>query len=487
MNLKLLYSSIIAVLLVTFIFSCDDNASTIGQGIHPDADDIIFEIDSVFIKAETTTLPQDYIYLENDRVLLGEINDDKLGKLKADFLAEYYCANAEFELGYDGEATIDSVQLQLLFTKSQFTGDTLSTMGVTVYELTKNLVPNFNTNVDPSKYCDMSTILGQRFFSFKDLSKLDLSKVGSYGTSSFLDLSIELNKQYGVDLYNAWKADKSILNNSENLKKILKGIYVTTNMGKKSIIEFESANSTVAALIFYSYKDKKVNLPEEDTIRTSYLGLPIGAEAVKLNRIINTPWDEVKGKLSNDYLANKSFIKTPSGIVTELTIPLGEIKRKGKDKLKSDNYSVNSALFKLTGMTEVEKDLSITKRPSYLLFIHQDSISKFFEEKKLSNGVSSLIMLRDTANVYKFALQNYAHPNVVSTNLSSLVNHYLEKAPEDTETLKFYVIPVAAAYNSNTSAITSIENILQPAAAIFRTEDKYMKMSLAFSKHNEVK
>lgn len=477
MDFKVLYHIVIAILASFFITSCDDNIDSVGEGIQPDTDDIIFDIDHVQFAAKTVTL-DDYIFVQNDKALLGEISDPKLGKTKADFLAEYYCANASFTLGYDNEATIDSVQLQMGFVHKGFIGDTVKPMTVSVYELNKELEPNFYTNIDPLQYCDMKTILGQRYFSVQDLERVEGGKY----------LIVELDKKYGQNLYDSWKKDNTVLKNSKELKKIMKGIYVTTDFNDNGIIKFSDANATIRALVYYSYKLKKVNKPDEDSIMVSALPLPIAADAIKLNRVWNTPWDEVTAN-NPDNLDNgeRVFIKAPAGVVTELSIPLEEIRKKGKDKTNSDKFTVNSAIFKLTGLTEEEDKLALTKRPNSLLFINKDSVENFFRKKEITNGLTSMTLHRDsTNNTY-----NFANMNVVSrtNNLSLLINHYLNQEEyKDTKELKYLLIPIDATLvnSSGMQTVTNIENLLEPAAAILRTKDKYMRASLAFSKHTDI-
>lgn len=481
MKIKVL-SSLLIIFTSFFIVSCDDDIDSIGETIQPEIDDIIFEIDNISLTAKTVSIA-DYIFVQNDKALLGELNDPVFGNLKADFLAEYYCANEKFTLGYDDKATVDSVSLYFQFFKSDFMGDTISPMSMSVYELTKDLEPNFYTNIDPLKYCDKKTILGQRYFSFQE------TNVNVYDGVTYRTTKIELDKAYGENLYKEWEKDNKVLKDSEGLRKIMKGIYVTTDFNKNGIFAFDDANSSVDVRVYYSYKLKKVNEPDKDSIINTALRLPIAADAIKMNRVTNTSWNELQSIQGNNESDKRTLIKSPAGVVTELTIPLAEIKKKAQDKTNSkDKFMVNSAVFKILGFTEEEKELSITERPNTLLFINKDSIDNFFLNKKKPDGLTSIVMVRDTTNnSYNYSYQNTTAAS--SNNLSATINHYLEQDKKDDnldiQELKFLLIPIDATVDSQ-SQISSIENSLSPSAAIFRTNEKHMKMSLAFSKHQDV-
>lgn len=495
MELKSLYSAFIAIFIAFSAVSCDDDVNDIGKTIQPHSDNISFEIDSIAITAKTTPF-KDYIFIDNEKILLGEINDPIFGNLKADVLTEFYAGgstNATFKLGYDDEATIDSVRLEFEFEESSFMGNKKKPMTISVYELTKELDTYNYTNVDPSKYCDMKTILGQRFFSYNNLVTTDYTNSNTDITTTFVTLDIELDKSYGERLYQMWKENKEILNSSEALKEFTKGIYITTDFNDNGIFDLSDINATTATVIYYSYKEKlkKVNEPDVDSIvtREGVVPLTMGYNAKKLNRVVNTSWDDIKNIAGNSNFEERTLVKAPAGVITEVTIPLGKIKEKGKDKMKDENFSVNSALFKLTGFTEEENELNISKRPDYLLFINKDSIANFFSDKKSPDYITSMVMSRNTDNnTYEFSSQGIITASYITNNISSTINHYLKEDP-DKEELQFLVIPIAASLTGSVNSyfqIDNIENLLQPAAAIFRTDEKNMVMSLAFGRHNDI-
>lgn len=478
MKLKYLLISIILTLTASLCISCDDTVDSVGIGIQPDTDDIALNIGEVELKAKTTQI-DDKIYIRTASTLLGDLYDPVFKNLKAEFLAEFF-TSGKYTFESEGAITpvqIDSVLLHMLFTKNNFIGDSTSVMNVAVYEATKNLKPNFYTNINISDYTDMKTLLGKRYFTVE----------GLMDTLGYKYLTIEMQKSLGTNLLKEWQKDKSILDSPEKLSQVLKGVYVTSDFNDKAIMQIDQTS----LYIHYSYKVDKVSVEEGGaTDSTVYrtLPLPVTLDVLQMNKIINSPINDITDVNDN---SKKTFIKAPAGVITEITIPLKEIKEMAAEKTGSENYIINSAVFKLVGMTEEENKLEITNRPNALLFINKDSINNFFVDDKMvnSDGKTGLVMMRDpnnnTYNFVSYNLYSSTSSSAFTNNIASLINYYAQEHPEIDE-LTYYVIPVQPDGTSSNSGtqITAVTNRFTPAAAILRTSPEYMKMSLIFSKYN---
>lgn len=170
-------------------------------------------------------------------------------------------------------------------------------------------------------------------------------------------------------------------------------------------------------------------------------------------------------------------MKSPAGVYTQLTVPIGEI----AEKRKNGNYTVlNSANFKLKGFTEEEVGIGL-KRPSTLLMVNKDSIENFFESNNKVDNITSMVISRDTtSNTYSFG------------NMALTIDYYIDQLSKDGKTiqpsdvLKFYLIPVEYKSSTNSSGVTEtwVYNTMRPTGAIFRTDEKNMKMSLIQSKYS---
>lgn len=496
MKFKALISLAVAVATTFLIVSCDDDINTIGQGIQPDTDNIQMEIDSIFVTAETVKLDQ-ATYLRTSGALLGVLEDDIMGTTKSEFLSEFFCANAEFKLGYDNKATVDSVFLSMSYLDSKAIGDTKSPMAINVYEVNKkNLEAKFYTDINPADYSDKQVILGQRIFRNADLEY-------SYAENKEIirHLDIELDTEFGEKVYTEWKKDPEVLKNSANLRTLLKGIYVTSDLNNKMLLSIDETNYQARVMIYYSNKLKTVK-EKKDSIVTRILPLSLGGGTIQLNHIIDTTPEGYSNDTNsnNPTMKDKAYTKSPAGFVTKLSIPLAEIRKKAENKV-GPNYMINSSIFKLIGMTEEEEKLIVKNRPQRLLFVHKDSIDTFFtENRKLKDPSIALIsrhQQRDaygnptsgSNNTYSFNIQNTTNE---TDNLSRLINFYIDKEKDKevkSENLEFYLVPVDIKSTPGNSGqqVEEVLNTITPTAAIFRTDKKNMKMSLMFSKYNEVK
>lgn len=450
------FLSTLAVSAVFLFTACDDDLNSIGNNIQPGGDDVELKPDTVVITAETVSF-EDKIYAQTEFGTLGKYTDPILGTVKSDYLCEFYTAS---DLTFkDNFERIDSLSLDIVF--ETYSGDPNATMGLTAYELTSNLDKNWYTNIDATSYCDMTKPLGKTAYTIKSMP------VSNYMRT----LSLKLDKEdIGKRIYNKWLENPEYLKDSKKFRdNILKGVYVTTDYGSGSLIDV----SYTFLNLYYSYWGKKVTDTEIDSLYTYSMRLSVVSDIIQLNRIQNTDLSS----LTNNSDPNKAYMKSPAGVYTQLTVPIGEI----AEKRKNGNYTVlNSANFKLKGFTEEEVGIGL-KRPSTLLMVNKDSIENFFESNNKVDNITSMVISRDTtSNTYSFG------------NMALTIDYYIDQLSKDGKTiqpsdvLKFYLIPVEYKSSTNSSGVTEtwVYNTMRPTGAIFRTDEKNMKMSLIQSKYS---
>ncbi|NDV94463.1 DUF4270 domain-containing protein [Dysgonomonas sp. 521] len=467
MNIKALLNLTIAILMVVFI-SCDDDLTEVGNSIQPGGDDISIYIDTVQITARTVSL-EDSVYARTQWGLLGNYTDSYFGSVKSDYLAELYCPeNTKFP---DKTFSIDSTFIEIL--SESFLGDTISPFGIAAYRVTTPLTANFFTNANPKKYCDMTEPLGQGIFSIADAPN-------DSGLRSYF---LRLKNSVGQEFYDEWENSKgATFKNSETLKKFFKGMYVTNSFGTGSLL---SINATQLK-IYFKYTGRNV-ADTADSTRVGLFRLTFTPEVIQLNHVQNK---------NPEYLFTNSdtrtYLKSPAGVCTEITIPLGEIMKKASETGKKNN-KLNAANFKIKGYSEVEEESSLG-RSSTLLFINKDSLNNFFLKKKMADAKTSFIMERSAAtNTYNFVYANVS--GSTSNNIANLVNYYMDYYKDEDKAnipdLKYMVIPISASTQSSTSTYGSsyntyvnVYNQMNPTSAVLRTDKDNMKMALIFSNYN---
>lgn len=452
MKIKTLLSLAIAFFAVVFV-ACDEDLGQLGESIQPKDDDINAKGDTISLKAATYSF-EDSVYARTVNGLLGEYIDPVFGKVKSDYMTELFCPNnIEFKNPNNKKITIDSVLLKTEFI--DFTGDTVAPMGLSVYEVTEPLKAFFFTSVDPAKYTsNMSKLLGQNIFSIQDLPDTVIS---GYHLRT---ISTELNLSLGERFYKEWVDSKGTFKDSETMSKFFKGIYVTTTFGSGTIISTEQT----AFNIYYTYQIRNV-ANTADSAAVGVFSLPVTPEVIQMNRVKNSLPSGMLGQ--SDV---QTYLKTPAGVYTELTIPLKDIMNSvGKDRV------LNAANFKIKGFTEQEEKSGLI-RPSYVLVINKDSLTNYFYDQRYSaSSKTAFVVSRNTtSNTYDLG------------NLAYVINYYTDyyKNQAELPDLKYLIIPVNVTASTTTSgAITDVFNMMYPTSAILRTDPDNMKMTVISSKY----
>lgn len=447
MKVKSIFAIVSCFLALAFA-SCDDDLNSIGGAIQPPGDGISTSTDTLAVTARTISM-QDSVYARTINGVLGQYEDDLFGTIKSDYLCQFYFpTGGKFQ---DNLLQIDSVQFVVDFIN--YTGDTLTPMGLSVYEATKEIPNNFYTNVDPTKYIgDKPTLLASEAYT---ISGTKIVVASTKQREIIADLGIDFGKR----IYNGWK-DKKFTDNA-TFNQFFKGTYVTTNFGSGSLIRVLYTSID----IFYKYNDVLGNHNNTaDTIRNSSFSLTVTPEVMQLNHIKNKNPEKLFEEGTG-----ATYLKTPAGVYTEVVFPINKIKANMASK---EFKTINTALFTLKGYTEKESTGKYELgRPTTVLLINKDSVESFFSERKLYDGKTTIIGTRGSNNIYSFG------------NISTLINTYkdmnLDKDPV------FTVIPVEVATKTDangSSYLTGVFNYLQPATSIIRNDEKNMRLELVYSK-----
>lgn len=455
MKIKTLLTLAIALFAILFV-ACDDDLSQVGSSIQPEGDKILVGTDTIVLKAKTVSF-KDSIYARTSYGLLGEYIDPVFGKIKSDYLCEFYCPeDMKFE---DRIISIDSIILNTEFI--YFTGDSVAPMGLSVYGVKESLKPFFFTSTDPTKYIgDKPKLYGQQAFSVQDLPDSTQSSI----TYKYIPTKLDIN--IATDFYKEWQKNPETFKNSDSFKNFFKGVYVTTTFGSGTLI---NTNFTQLIIHYKNFVKKADN--SADSIVFSKLKFPVTGEVIQMNHVRNEIPEELFTQ--ND---KKTYMKTPAGVYTSITIPLKEIIEKGNKDFGKD-HTINAANFKIKGFSEEEVNSELS-RPASVLFINKDSLTNFFYNKKMPDNKTSFVVTRSTTNSYDFG------------NIATIVNHYAEHYKDKAEIpdLEYLIIPVSTTYTtiSSQSVLTEIYNLMYPTSTIFRTDPDNMKMSIIYSRYNKV-
>ncbi len=438
---KLLFAMILTILVS---ISCDDTIKQVGFTIQPGQDGISVGTDTLTVQA--TTVQVDKIFAKTKNPVLGEYIDPLYGTIKSDYVGEFYFPEGET---FPSGSKIDSVQLAISYLT--WVGDSLAPMRISAYEITEAIdTLKYYTDVNISGHYS-TTPIGEGVYS------VNSSEHNYYGSTIRYIMSIKLPDTLGQRFLN--NPDK--LKDTETFKQFFKGLYVTTTFGSGTIFDVEYTRM----LVHYSYTGRnKENT--KDSVYTDYIGLSMTPEVKQINRIQNNNTQLLAP--NPDY----TFIKSPAGVNTRVVFPFSQI----SDKLKSQ--ALNLAKFTVQAMPDNSDEKFKLSPPARVLLINEDSLSGFFESRRLANNITNFIAALDTTTY------QYNFPN-----LSSMINHYKEKNNGTLTDLNYLLIPISATtstssdyYGRQTTTISTISNMMMPSAVTISKKPEDMKLELVFSK-----
>jgi hypothetical protein len=463
-----------------FLNSCDDDFGLVGPSIQPDEDTPTVKADTFMLKASTVLL--DSIYAKTTTGLLGEIYDPLFGDLKADFICQFYTQDGFTFRQKPINGKIDSIQLRIFYSNRDWIGDSLASMRATVYPVIKPLERNYYTNIDPAQYVDFNNPLASKTYSPRDLTVSDSlwnTATTSGGNTVYAynaRIEIKLPVSFGQRFYDESINNPGYFVNQEAFNRFFPGLHITNTFGSGNIL---SVNNT-QIVIYYNYYAERASTGAVDSAVIAYEVFPVTKEVIQMNHIKNAGLDKLL--VPND---RYTYIKSPAGIATRLTIPIKEIKEKIEDR------RINTFYFELKAMPQDNWKYALSP-PGNVLLIPEDSVKTFFEKGKIEDNITTYLGTYNSASLRYFftpvTSTSTATTSVTAkTNLANLIKYQLLYAPD--EDLNMLVIPVSrtamTVSSSGTVATESLSNYLKPASLTLRKDSLTMQVQVITSIYNE--
>ena len=388
---------ILAILLIPIIFiSCTENTSTIG--VFPDSDDI--ENSYALFDLYTKSVLLDSVVYKNTYNYLGSFKDPETNTdIKANFAAQFHTFEnyrfpnrnflfSDFKNDHSQEPIeCDSIDLQLYY--NGYYGDPNNPMKLEVYPLSFSKIieedSTYYVNTDLEQFVDAGTNpISTKVFTAVDYSISEDVREDSKYVSH---IRISLPKEYGNKLLNAYYEHPEYYKNSYTfIRNLCPGFYFKIKTGTGTMI-----NVSVSTLnLYFSYYESV----EPDSIER------VGA----ICRFAATPEVIQSTQFSNGNLQELvndnscSYLKSPAGIGTEVTLPINEI--------YSNNHlndSISKAQLTLTRYNNnVNNDYAL-EIPENILMVRKDDVVSFFKNNKIPNDQTSFCTEFDeTFNSYTF-------------------------------------------------------------------------------------
>lgn len=402
--LRLLTVLVIAAL--TFA-ACDDTTEGIGGSITNKIDNINIS-DSAF-NVTTKSIVADSVLSRNNTGLIGKMKDPETGNyVKGDYMTQLsvlptFSVDTLDYIKQANNGSIEADSCYLLVSYNASYGDTIAPMKVTAYEMTEPMREDqeYYSNYDAFEKGWVNEN-NQHWSSNYNLSN----------TSDVKNFKIYLNKKYTKDgktykNYGSYimqtyaEHPEYFKTNYKFLHKVCPGFYIKNVGGTGNMAKVWNTE-----LIFYWTRKKTIN-KDSTAVSIGYNRFDGTEEVLQLNKIENDT--ENLKKLASKDQEKCTYLKSPAGIFTEVTLPIKDI-MKGHEK-----DTLNTATISFPRLNNENEDNPYNfATPSTILMVQKDSLQSFFEKSKLADSRTSYTASYSSTGTYKnaYTFQNIA--NLVS-------------------------------------------------------------------------
>lgn len=402
--LRLLTVLVIAAL--TFA-ACDDTTEGIGGSITNKIDNI--NISNSAFNVTTKSIVADSVLSRNNTGLIGKMKDPETGNyVKGDYMTQLsvlptFSVDTLDYIKQANNGSIEADSCYLLVSYNASYGDTIAPMKVTAYEMTKPMAENqeYYSNYDAFEKGWVNE-KNQHWSSNYNLSN----------TSDVKNFKIYLNKKYTKDgktykNYGSYimqtyaEHPEYFKTNYKFLHKVCPGFYIKNVGGTGNMAKVWNTE-----LIFYWTRKKTIN-KDSTAVSIGYNRFDGTEEVLQLNKIENDT--ENLKKLASKDQEKCTYLKSPAGIFTEVTLPIKDI-MKGHEK-----DTLNTATISFPRLNNENEDNPYNfATPSTILMVQKDSLQSFFEKSKLADNRTSYTTSYSSTGTYKnaYTFQNIA--NLVS-------------------------------------------------------------------------
>ncbi len=471
--MKLKFFSVVTIVSAMMFTACDETTDTIGTSLTDKMD--MLEVSTDTFELTSKSVVVDSVLSRNTTGYLGKIKDPETGNyITCDFMAQFGTLE-DYELPeIDSIASLseafnendsredminkivaDSCHIRLFYTS--YYGDSLATMNMTAYEMSKPMEENkkYYSNFDPKEeYVGNDGMKINKTYTLVDLSISDDERADESSYTS--NIKINLNQPYtdkngktynnfGTYIMRKYYENPEYFKNSYNfIHNVCPGFYFEINDGLGSM-----AYVSVSQLnIYFKYKND-----------STYIGTSTFAgteEVLQTTNIVND--DKSLDNLAEDNTC--TYLKTPSGIFTELTLPVDEVRR------GHENDTLNTAklvLTRLNNKTHSEYALDV---PTTLLMIPSDSINSFFENEDIVDYQRSFIATYDGASSSSAHNYNTYTFDNISGMISSMYNAKNTGLADNPNWIdehenwnKVVIIPVSVTTNSSSQIVKVVHDM----------------------------
>lgn len=438
------------------ILSCSTDTDTLGSSLTNEADKLAVSTGS--FSAYTRSVLVDSVYARNHNTYFGHVKDPETGTyVKTEFMAQFNMQEniklpkIENILSKDenGNVVADSCEIWLVFDKSACYGDSLTALKMNILELKEPMseTVTYYSSYNPKTagYIREDGLKKSLLFSMNNLTYVDSIR----SLSDYVDLiRISLSDKYidkdGVEynnygtylLRNYYNHPEYFKNSYSFIHKVCPGFYFELADGLGLMAKFAQMEMRT----YYHYT-------QNGTTYVSFLANSSTPEVLQTTQVTNDK--NALTRLVEDQSC--TYLKTPAGIYTEVTLPVDEIVQShATDSL----LSVSVDFLRQNSDTKASKYLM--NAPTNIMMMPTDSLRVFFEEEKTYDYKSAFMASLSITNSYSFTNIGNLITLLSENKKKGLASDpdWVNKHPNWNKVL---LVPVTVTSSSNSST-TVIEN-----------------------------
>ncbi len=402
---------------VITLFSCDDTTDTIGMSLTESVNNVTVSADSFFV--ETHSVAAKDIVSRSANGFLGNIQDPEtksyvtcnymtqfttMGSYQFPVIDSIYIENYDETIPKINQIKADSCELDVFFSK--FYGDSLALMKVMAHEMAKPYEESviYKTDFDPiqenmirtgagSIHSEMSYTASNRLHS--DANRLS-SSYTPYICISLNDKYVDKDNveynNYGTYIMQKFYDSQTtgcFTNTYRFNHEICPGFYIENIGGIGNL-------GTIAMAQVRVYFKSNVK-----GVKTGSTSILAGTEEVlRKNNITQNA--AALSTLVNDNSC--TYLKTPAGIFTELTLPIEKIMQGRDNGTNHENDTLNTVRMFIPRINDNQSTSYNLPVPKTILLLPTDSVNNFFGNKKVADSRSAYITnYSSSSNGYTFA------------------------------------------------------------------------------------
>lgn len=482
-------------MLVLTMTSCDETTGMLGTTLSDNLNNLNIVSDTFDIKSSSRSLNP--VINKSSIGYLGHIKDPQTKDfITGNFLTQFHTSEnyslpdietiiSKNEL--DGKIIADSCEIRLYY--RSFFGDSLATMKVEALELDHaiNEQDVYYSNFDPFannliredgiKQATTYTLQDQHLSQAEKATATYINHIKIPFNSIYTDKKGNSYDNYGSYILQTYYEHPEYFQNSTKLiNNVIPGFYFQHKGGIGSMAYVSSS----ALNVYFRYK-------ENDSIYNAVASFAGTEEVLQASRITNSL--DILDKLIADKTC--TYLKTPAGIYTELTLPIDEI------LLGHENDTINSARLVIPRINdELTESYKLPVAQDILILPH-DSIHSFFANNKLTdNKTSFLTSLKTTKS------DNDASPinSYTFSNIGAMISYLAEckqKGMQQSDNWllehpnwnKVAIIPVSLTQvldaTTQTYTITKItNNMALSSTKLVGGDDNKLQLTVIYSRFN---